>query len=103
MYQRGEGGEERLYAGGYHELCRATGLSKRGVQNIVAELQQKKAVLLQKAPGHHRSQVSVYQVRAESDVLAGWYAEGYRFVLGKGRILLRAGDELPPPNGKICR
>ena len=91
MFQRGEGDEERLYSGGYHDLCRATGLSKRGVQNIIAELQEKHVLKLEKPPGHYRTQVSFYRVRSESDVLAGWYAEGYRFVLGKGRILLRDG------------
>lgn len=89
MYQRGEGGEERIYTGGYHDLCSATGLSKRGVQNIIAELQEKHALKLERAPGHHRTQVSVYRVPSERDVLAGWYADGYRFVVGKGRVLLR--------------
>lgn len=95
MYQRGEGGDERLYSGGYHDLCNATGLSKRGVQNIIAELQEKNALTLEKPPGHHRTQVSVYRVHSESDVLAAWYAEGYRFVVGKGRVLLRTAPLNP--------
>src|SRR6185437_9535604 len=49
-----EGGEA-MYRGGYADLVRLTGLSKRGIQNVISELQEKGVIRLHTAPGHHRS------------------------------------------------
>lgn len=90
MYQAGTADEDgsRLYRGGYNDLRLLTGLSKRGLQNVVAELQEKKALRLHQAPGYHRVQTSVYRVLGENQVLAEWRASGWRYALGKGKRLV---------------
>jgi hypothetical protein len=93
MYEEGEvqpQEKSRLYRGGYLDLCRLTGLSKRGVQNIVAELQLKNVITIRQAPGHHKTQTTIYQVDSEDVVLAGWHSRGYRFAIGKGKALIHS-------------
>jgi hypothetical protein len=89
MWQKGEqaGEGKRLYGGGYRALCDLTGMSKRGIQNVVAELQHKGVISIHQAPGYHRTQFSVYQVLGENEVLAYWKSQGYLFALGKGKEL----------------
>jgi len=89
MYAKGEGQGTRFYRGGYQSLCALTGLSKRGLQNVIGELQAKSVVSIETAPGHKPTQVSVYRVRPEGEVLQFWHAAGLRFVIGKGKVLLR--------------
>jgi hypothetical protein len=90
MFSNGESGQggERLYRGGYADLGRLTGLSKRGIQNVVADLQQKTAIQLHTLPGHHRSQTSAYLVPSPEAVLAGWLARGWKFSEGKSKRLV---------------
>lgn len=78
---------DRIYRGGYADLCRLTGLSKRGVQNVIGELQEKTVIRLHTAPGHHRSQTSIYEVPQPTSVLEKWYATGWRFAAGKSKRL----------------
>jgi hypothetical protein len=80
-------GSDKIYRGGYADLCRLTGLSKRGVQNVVAELQEKSVIRLHTAPGHHRLQTSIYEVPQPNSVLQGWFANGWRFATGKSKRL----------------
>lgn len=91
MYTHGEpaqGREEsRLYRGGYKDLCDLSGLSKRGVQNVIRELLEKRVIELHQAPGYHRTQTSVYRVLAEREVLNAWWSAGFRYAVGKGRVL----------------
>jgi hypothetical protein len=82
-----EGAEDRIYRGGYADLCRLTGLSKRGIQNVIAELQEKSVIRLHTAPGHHRLQTSAYVVPNPDTVLAGWFKLGWRFAVGKSKRL----------------
>ncbi len=82
-----EGAEDRIYRGGYADLCRLTGLSKRGIQNVIAELQEKSVIRLHTAPGHHRLQTSAYVVPDPDVVLAAWFKLGWRFALGKSKRL----------------
>jgi hypothetical protein len=77
----------RVYRGGYADLCRLTGLSKRGIQNVIAGLLEKRAIALSQAPGHHRTQTSVYEVHPPEAVVAGWHARGFRFSFGKSKTL----------------
>jgi hypothetical protein len=79
--------EERLYRGGYADIGRLTGLSKRGIQNVIGELQQKDVIRLHTAPGHHRLQTSAYVVPKPEAVLAAWFARGWRFSTGKSKRL----------------
>jgi hypothetical protein len=90
MWQRGQpaGEGKRLYAGGYSALCDLTGMSKRGIQNVVGELQRKGPISIHQAPGYHRTQFSIYQVLGENEVLALWKLQGYQFALGKGKELI---------------
>lgn len=81
-----EGGEA-MYRGGYADLVRLTGLSKRGIQNVIAELQEKGVIRLHTAPGHHRSQTSAYMVPAPEVVVTNWHARGWRFAIGKSKRL----------------
>jgi hypothetical protein len=78
----------RLFRGGYIDLVRLTGLSKRGIQNVVAELQDKSVITLHQAPGYHRSQTSVYEVAPKQVVLERWFAQGLRYATGKSKRLL---------------
>jgi hypothetical protein len=82
----GEGGE-RLYRGGYADIGRLTGLSKRGIQNVIGELQEKGVIRLHRAPGHHRLQTSAYIVPNPDSVLAVWSTRGWRFAFGKSKRL----------------
>jgi hypothetical protein len=81
-----EGGE-RLYLGGYADIGRLTGLSKRGIQNVIGELQEKSVIRLHRAPGHHRLQTSAYVVPNPEAVLLAWSAQGWRFAFGKSKRL----------------
>jgi len=80
-------GRERLYRGGYADIGRLTGLSKRGIQNVIGELQEKQVIRLQTAPGHHRFQTSAYEVPTAEAVLAAWLARGWRYATGKSKRL----------------
>lgn len=82
----GQGGE-RIYHGGYADLGRLTGLSKRGIQNVIAELQEKIVIHLHTPPGHHRSQTSAYRVPSAEAVVGRWYERGWRFAVGKNKRL----------------
>ncbi len=92
MFESGEAqdgaGEVRIYRGGYADLCRLTGLSKRGIQNIVGELQEKSVIGIHQAPGYHRTETSAYRVPAASAVVREWHARGWRFALGKSKTLV---------------
>ncbi|GEM_PF-5013623 len=91
MFENGEcraPGANRLFRGGYVDLVRLTGLSKRGIQNVIAELQAKFVISLHQAPGYHRSETSVYEVPPEQQVLDGWFAQGLRYAAGKSKNLM---------------
>lgn len=90
MYEAGQGadGTARIYKGGYADLCRLTGLSKRGIQNIVAELQVKQVIRIHQQPGYHRTETSAYLVPDADGVLRTWFANGWRHALGKSKILV---------------
>lgn len=86
--EQGDAGRgSRLYRGGYADLCRLTGLSKRGVQNIIAGLEDKRVIALAQPPGHHRTETSVYRVWPGEAVVEGWHARGLRFAFGKSKTL----------------
>ena len=89
MYEAGEesGAHSRIYKGGYADLGRLTGLSKRGIQNIVAELQAKKALQLHQQPGYHRTETSAYLVPDPESLLHSWRANGWRHAYGKSKTL----------------
>ena len=89
MFENADGteGGERLYRGGYADIGRLTGLSKRGIQNVIAELQEKSVIRLHRAPGHHRLQTSAYVVPNPEAILASWSAQGWRFAFGKSKRL----------------
>lgn len=92
MYDQGEaldaGRGSRLYRGGYTDLCRLSGLSKRGVQNVVAELLQKGAIAIHQAPGYHKTQTTVYAILCEQALLASWLNRGLCYAAGKGKRLV---------------
>ncbi len=90
MYQAGEGtgASFRIYKGGYADLGRLTGLSKRGIQNIVAELQAKQVIRIHQQPGYHRSETSAYLVPDPDSVLHTWFGNGWRHALGKSKNLV---------------
>jgi len=90
MYQAGEGtgASSRIYKGGYADLGRLTGLSKRGIQNIVAELQAKQVIRIHQQPGYHRTETSAYLVPDPDSVLHTWFANGWRHALGKSKNLV---------------
>jgi len=96
MYEKGEAETEepasrlRLFRGGYLDLCRLTGLSKRGVQNVVAELQAKHVISIRQAPGHHKTQTTIYAVPREEAVLEGWWSRGLEYAVGKGKTLVNS-------------
>ena len=89
MYEAGErtGAHARIYKGGYADLGRLTGLSKRGIQNIVAELQAKKAIQIHQQPGYHRTETSAYLVPDPESVLQIWTVNGWRHAYGKSKTL----------------
>ncbi len=99
MYEAGEPAEgtHHIYKGGYADLCRLTGLSKRGIQNIVAELQSKKVITIHQAPGYHRTETSAYLIPDSARVLAIWHSNGWRFALGKSKTLSAAGQQQSVP------
>jgi len=91
MYEAGEGtgASSRIYKGGYADLGRLTGLSKRGIQNIVAELQAKQVIRIHQQPGYHRTETTAYLVPDPDSVLHTWFANGWRHALGKSKTLVR--------------
>jgi hypothetical protein len=99
MYEAGETAgapeEVRIYRGGYADLCRLTGLSKRGIQNIVAELQEKNVIEIHQAPGYHRTETSAYRVKSPASVVRHWHARGLRFALGKSKTLVTSAPAAP--------
>ena len=91
MYEGGrETGEgSRLFRAGYAELGRLSGLSKRGIQNIVDALEQKSAVSVETAPGYRRTETTAYRVYSGSRIVQKWHEDGYQYVLPKGRQLVK--------------
>ena len=91
MYEAGEGSGEsyRIYKGGYADLGRLTGLSKRGIQNIIAELQAKQVIRIHQQPGYHRTETTAYHVPDAAAVLQTWFAQGWRHALGKSKTLIQ--------------
>jgi len=89
MHEAAEGAGEstRVYTGGYADLRRLTGLSKRGIQNIVAELQSKQVLRIHQRPGYHRTQTTAYAIPDAEDVLQIWAAHGWRNAVGKSKTL----------------
>jgi hypothetical protein len=89
MYEAGEVSSEagRVYRGGYADLGRLTGLSKRGLQNIVAELQQKAVIEVHQKPGHHRIETTAYRVPGPKEILQAWFSRGWRHAVGKSKAL----------------
>jgi hypothetical protein len=83
----GDEGGEPLYRGGYADIGRLTGLSKRGIQNVIGELQEKAVIRLHTPPGHHRLQTSAYIVPKPESVLTAWIERGWRFAMGKSKRL----------------
>jgi len=81
----------RIYRGGYADLCRLTGLSKRGIQNIVGELQDKHVIQIHQSPGYHRTETTAYRVPAADTVLRAWMARGLRYATGKSKTLSSTG------------
>lgn len=91
MFERGEARPQttlRLFRGGYVDLVRLTGLSKRGIQNVIAELQAKSVISIHQAPGYHRSQTTVYEVPTEQMILDRWFTKGFRYAAGKSKNLV---------------
>lgn len=91
MFERGEHRPDssmRLFRGGYVDLVRLTGLSKRGIQNVIAELQAKSVISIHQAPGYHRSQTTVYDVPPEQTILDRWFGKGLRYASGKSKNLV---------------
>jgi hypothetical protein len=89
MYEAADGAGEspRIYTGGYADLRRLTGLSKRGIQNIVAELQTKLVLRVHQRPGYHRTQTTSYAVPDAENLLEIWAANGWRNAVGKSKTL----------------
>lgn len=85
--EAGQGGE-KIYRGGYADIGRLTGLSKRGIQNVIAELQEKAVIHLHTAPGHHRLQTSAYAVPDAAAIIVEWHNRGWRFAVGKSKKLI---------------
>lgn len=97
LFEKGEPDEQpgRLFRGGYLDICLLTGLSKRGVQNVVAELQAKQALAIHQSPGYHRSQTTVYRVPPEDAVLEAWFARGWLYAVGKSKALANIATVVP--------
>ncbi len=90
MYEEGEGQDDdraRIYRGGYADLGRLTGMSKRGIQNVVGELQAKQVIRVHQKPGHHRSETSAYVVPDAERVLQTWFSHGWHHATGKSKSL----------------
>jgi hypothetical protein len=92
MFDQGDpllsGQGSRLFRGGYIDLVRLTGLSKRGVQNVVSELQAKFVITIHQQPGYHRSQSTIYEVASEELVLNKWRNQGLQYAVGKSKDLV---------------
>jgi hypothetical protein len=98
MYEAGKspsGDSSRIYAGGYADLRRLTGLSKRGIQNIVAELQSKLVIRVSQKPGHHRTETTAYVVPEAGSVVEVWWSNGWRYAVGKSKTLTSSAREVP--------
>jgi hypothetical protein len=91
MYEAGEsaGDSGRIYQGGYADLARLTGLSKRGLQNIVGELQTKQVIRIHQKPGYHRTETSAYVVPDPHTVVENWLSNGWRHAIGKSKTFAR--------------
>ena len=89
MYEAGEGAGElvRIYRGGYADLRQLTGLSKRGIQNIVGQLQSKHVIRIHQKPGYHRTETSAYEVPDTQTVVGIWRSYGWRQAVGKSKTL----------------
>jgi hypothetical protein len=70
------------------DLVKLTGLSKRGIQNVVAELQSKLVITISQPPGYHKSQSTIYEVASEEVVLRRWRAQGFQYAVGKSKDLV---------------
>jgi hypothetical protein len=91
MFEEGDpvsGQGSRLFRGGYIDLVRLTGLSKRGVQNVISELQAKFVITIHQQPGYHRSQSTIYDVASEEVVLNRWRTQGLQYAVGKSKDLV---------------
>jgi hypothetical protein len=90
MHEEGERCDDdraRIFRGGYADLGRLTGMSKRGIQNVVGELQAKKVIRIHQKPGHHRTETSAYVVPDAERVLETWLSNGWRHAAGKSKVL----------------
>ena len=88
MYEAGEGaGSVRIYRGGYADLRQLTGLSKRGIQNIMGELQSKHVIRIHQKPGYHRTETSAYEVPDPQTVIGIWRSQGWNCAVGKSKTL----------------
>lgn len=99
MYDEGQACDSeqgsRIYRGGYADLCRLSGLSKRGVQNVVGELLDKGVVSIHQAPGYHKSQTTVYLAPSEESILRAWFRRGLCYAVGKGKRLVSTSAMVP--------
>ena len=86
---QGAGDSSRIYTGGYADLRSLTGLSKRGIQNIVGDLQTKQVIGVCQKPGYHRTETTSYVVPDVDRVLEVWFANGWRYAFGKSKALSR--------------
>jgi hypothetical protein len=89
MYDEGENSDDygRIFRGGYADLGRLTGMSKRGIQNVVGELRSKEVISIHRKPGHHRTETSAYIVPDAERVLEKWLSRGWRHAAGKSKVL----------------
>jgi hypothetical protein len=94
MYEAGQdaGDASRIYTGGYADLRRLTGLSKRGIQNIIGELQTKQVIRVHQKPGYHRTETTSYLVPDADQVMKIWFTNGWRSALGKSKALIGSAD-----------
>jgi hypothetical protein len=87
LWNVGWGESVRIYRGGYADLKRLTGLSKRGIQNVMGELQRKQVIRIHQKPGYHRTETSAYEVPDSAAVIEIWRSHGWRHSLGKSKTL----------------
>jgi hypothetical protein len=89
MYEEGKNTDDRgrIYTGGYADLGRLTGMSKRGIQNVVGDLQAKEVIRIHRKPGHHRTETSAYIVPDAARVVETWLSKGWRHAAGKSKVL----------------
>lgn len=99
MHEAGQGSDEfsRIYTGGYADLRRLTGLSKRGIQNIIRELQTKQVIRVSQKHGHHRTETTSYIVPDAEKVVEVWWFKGWRYVdaVGKSKVLTGSPEMAP--------